>query len=90
MGLRIWNWHKLQCSLHVQLRSGVAVSVVSAGSCSSNLTLAGELPCAKGVAVRKKKKNFTFILSASVSYLDWVSGVIIGESGGLTPSCLGS
>ena len=37
------------------LRSGAAVAVVQAGSCSSNLTLSQELPYAAGVAVKRKK-----------------------------------
>ena len=35
-GLRIWRCHELWCRLQTQLRSGVAVAVVQAGSCSSD------------------------------------------------------
>ena len=37
-GLRIWHCCELWCRLQMQLRSHVAVVVVQAGSCSSNLT----------------------------------------------------
>ena len=37
-GLRIWHGHELWFRLQMQLGSPVAVAVVQAGSCSSNLT----------------------------------------------------
>ena len=39
----------------MQPGSGVAVAVMKAGSSSSNLTPAGEFPCAAGVALESKK-----------------------------------
>jgi len=39
----------------MQLRSHVAVAVAKAGSCSSDLTLAQELPYATGMVIKNKK-----------------------------------
>ena len=50
-GLRIQRYHKLWCRLQMWLRSGVAVAVVQAGSCSSSWPLAWELPHAVGAAL---------------------------------------
>ena len=47
----------VQCTLKMWLGFRVAVAVVQASSCSSDLNLAWELPCAMGVALKKKKKN---------------------------------
>ena len=37
-GLRIWCCHELWCRSQMRLRSGVAVAVLQAGSCGSDLT----------------------------------------------------
>ena len=44
----------LWCRSQTQLRSCVAVAVVQAGSCSSNSSLAWELPHAVGAALKRK------------------------------------
>ena len=41
----------------MQPGSGVAVAVMKAGSSSSNLTPAGEFPCAAGAALKTKEKK---------------------------------
>ena len=48
--------HKLQCSLQMQLGSGVAMSMAQAARCSSHLTSTQELPFAPGAAIKRKKK----------------------------------
>ena len=48
---------ELWCSLQPWLRSGTAVVVVQAGSCSSNSTLAWEPPYAEGAALKSKQKK---------------------------------
>ena len=55
-GLRIRHCHKLWYRLQMQLGSRVAVAVVQAGSCSSNLTPSpGTSIC--GRCSRQKEKN---------------------------------
>ena len=56
-GLRIQYCHKLWYRSQMQLRSGVAVAVVWAGSCSSNSPLAWELPYAIAVALKSKRQQ---------------------------------
>ena len=55
-GLKIWYCHLLWCRSPSLLRSGVAVAVVEAGSCSFIQPLVWEPPYATGVAPKKKKK----------------------------------
>ena len=57
--LRIWHCHELWCMSQTQLRSHVAVAVVQAGSCSSNLTpsLGTSICCGYGPKKKKKKKE---------------------------------
>ena len=40
----------------MQFRSGIAVAVAYAGSCSSNLTPSWERPYATGAAIKRKEK----------------------------------
>ena len=56
-GLRIWHRHELWCRSQTRLGSQVAVAVMQAGSCSSDLTPSWELPYATGVALEKRKKK---------------------------------
>ena len=56
---RIWRCHKLRLRLKMQLGSGVAVAVVQAGSCSSDLTPSLELSHAEDAAIGKKKMRMT-------------------------------
>ena len=56
-GLRIRRCHEPWCRSQTQLRSGVAVAVVKAGSYSSDLTLAWEFPHAAGAALKNKQTN---------------------------------
>ena len=55
-GLRIWHCHELWCRLQTRLRSGIAVVVAKASSCSSDLTpsLGISICCKCGP---KKKRN---------------------------------
>ena len=53
--LRIQHCCKLCQRSQMQLGSGVAMAVAVASSCSSESTLAWDLPCATGVALKKKK-----------------------------------
>ena len=42
----------------MQLRSGIAMAMVQAGSCSSPIRLlAWEIPCALGVALKRQRKK---------------------------------
>ena len=56
-GLRIWCcldlWHRLQ----TRLRSGVAVAVAEASSCSSDLTPSLGTSIAQGAALKRQKKK---------------------------------
>ena len=63
--LRIWCCLELPCRSQMQLGTAMAVAVVQEGSCSSNVTLAWELPYATVVAVnrRSKKKKKKELLS---------------------------
>ena len=45
---------ELWCRSDMQLKSGIAITVVQAGSCSSNSTLSWEILCAPGTALKKK------------------------------------
>ena len=47
--------------------SQVAVAVDQASSCNSNSTLAWELPCALGVALKRKKKKKLLISPSNLS-----------------------
>ena len=62
-GLRIWHCHKLWHRSWMRLGSGIAVAVVSAGSCSSDSTpsLGTSTCCRSGSKKRweKRKKNKT-------------------------------
>ena len=58
-GLRIWHCCELWYRLQMQLRPNIAVAVVQAGSCSSDLTPAWEIPYATGAALTKEKKKIT-------------------------------
>ena len=58
-GLRIRRCPELCCGLQMRLGSHIAVAVVEAGSCSSIQSLAFELPCAMGAALKKTKQNKT-------------------------------
>ena len=69
-GLRIWHCRGLWCRSQTQLRSGVAVALVQAGSCSSDGPLAWDPPRAAGAALKKQTKTFTcFHLSQRVGPL---------------------
>ena len=56
-GLRIWHCHELWCWSGMWLRSGVAVAVVKAGSCSSSLTpsLGTSICCRCGLKKKQPK-----------------------------------
>ena len=57
-GLRIWRCCELWCRLQVWLGSCIAVAVVWAGSCSSDLTLSlGTSICIRCSPKKKKKKK---------------------------------
>ena len=57
-GLRIPRCCKLWCSLHTRLRSGIAVAVAQAGSCSSHWTPSlGTSICRQCGPKKQKKKN---------------------------------
>ena len=58
-GLRIWHCHEQWHRSQRRLRSHVAIAVVQAGTCSSELIdpLAWELPCAAGATLKKKIKK---------------------------------
>ena len=65
-GLRIWCYCKMQCSLQMWLRFGVPMAVAYVAAAALIRPLAWELPCAAGVAIkRKKKKKRTKNLSLS-------------------------
>ena len=53
-GLRIWHCHEQWHRSQRRLRSHVAIAVVQAGTCSSELIdpLAWELPCAAGACIQ--------------------------------------
>ena len=55
--LRIQRCRALWCRSQTRLRSGVAVAVVQAGSCSLDSTSAWEPPCAAGMALKRQKKK---------------------------------
>ena len=55
--LRIQHCHELWCRSQLWLRSGIAVAVVEAGSCSLIGPLAWEPPYAAGVALKWKEKK---------------------------------
>ena len=73
-GLRIRRCRELWCRLQTWFRShiaiavavAVAVAVVQAGSCSSVLTLAWELPYAAGAAIKKKKERNCVIVTSQL------------------------
>ena len=57
-GLRIQHCQKLWCRSQMRLRSGIAVAVVEAGSCSSNSTPSlGTFICYRCSTKKKKKKK---------------------------------
>ena len=55
-GLRIWHCCELWCRSQMWLESGVAVAVVQAGSCSSDLTSSLGISICYGCGPKKKKK----------------------------------
>ena len=58
-GLKILCCHKLRYRVQKQLRSGVAVAVVQASSCSSIQTLAWEFSiCCRCSSKKKKRKKY--------------------------------
>ena len=61
-GLRIWHCCELWCRLPMCLRSGIAVAVAVASSCSSNLTPSlGISKCHGSGPEKKKKRGRSFI-----------------------------
>ena len=57
-GLRIWCCRKQWCRFHTQLRSDMAVAVVQASSCSSNLIPSlGTSICHRGSPKKEKEKK---------------------------------
>ena len=58
-GLMIQHCHELWCRSQMQLGSGVDVAVVCLATVATALIqpLAWELPCAKGVALKRPKKK---------------------------------
>ena len=56
-GLRIWRCHELQCRSQTRLRSDVAVAVVYASSCSSDLTPSLVTSVYRGCGPKKTKKK---------------------------------
>ena len=54
-GLRMWRCHELWCSSQTQLGSGVAVAVVWAGSCISDLTPSLGTSMCHGCSPKKQK-----------------------------------
>ena len=68
-GLRIWHCQKMWCSLQMWLGSGVAVAVVQAGTCSSDLTpRPGNSICCR-CGKRKKKKKIKTKKSVMITYV---------------------
>ena len=61
-GLRIWHCCKLRHRLQMRLRSGVAVAVVQASSCSSNLTPGLGTSIRRKCCREKIKKETIYIL----------------------------
>ena len=63
-GLRIWCFRELWCGLQTQLRSGIAVAVVEAGSSAvaSIRSQDWEPPYVMGVAPKSKKKKKKYYL----------------------------
>ena len=56
-GLRIWHCHELWCTLQTWLRSGIAVAIIQAGSCSSDSTPGLGTQYATGAALKKSHKK---------------------------------
>ena len=56
-GLGIWRYRELWCRSQMHLRSGVAVAVVQAGGCSSDLTPSLRTCICHRCSPRKKNKN---------------------------------
>ena len=73
-GLRIWGCCELGCRSQAWLRSGIAVAVVQAGSCSFNSTpsLGTSIchRCGPKKMTKKKKKNLSLPLLTSVHALN--------------------
>ena len=58
VGLRIWRYRELWCRLQMCLRCHVAMAVIQAGSCSSDLTPSlGTSVCLRCGPKKKKKKK---------------------------------
>ena len=55
--LRIWRCHELQHKSKMWLRSGVAVTVAQASSCSSDSAPIPELPYATSATIKRNKTN---------------------------------
>ena len=55
--LRIWRCHELWCRLQTLLGSHVALAVVQAGSCTSNLTPSLRTSICRGCDPKKTKKK---------------------------------
>ena len=60
-GLRIWGCHKLRCRSQMWLRSGVAVAVVQACRCSSNLTPSLRISIRCTCSLKKKNGSKKFL-----------------------------
>ena len=56
-GLRIWRCHELSCRSQMRPGSGVAVAVMQASGCSSNLTPSMGTSIGPGCGLKKKKKK---------------------------------
>ena len=56
-GLKIQCCHELQCRSQMQLRSGIAVALASAGSCSSDLTPSLRTSICHDAALKKRIKK---------------------------------
>ena len=74
-GSRIWHCHELWCRLQMQLRSGVAVTVVLAGRCSSYLTpgLGTSLRCRCDPKKTKKIRERELVLTSNSHHTALIS-----------------
>ena len=61
--LRIQHCHELLCRLQTQLRSGVAVTVVEASSCSSNVTPSLGTSICQRCSPKKQKITIYYMIS---------------------------
>ena len=72
--LRIWHFHELRCRSQTQLRSDIAMAVVQASSCSSNLIPSLRTSIwLRWEPEKTKKKKKSIYLSNITNYDVWLS-----------------